>query len=330
MEGFATKVSESNDCDAAQIRKSSSSTVSRMYVEGYDTSLCGYDLFVAMKEQFGSCGKVLHVYIPGYARNSILNRFALIYLRGEDAEEKASKLNGSCMGGHTLVVEPYPFHADHLDHKFAPTRDADNEQSHLVSIEGYDTALPLDYVKSTLCNVLSRYTPLPVRRVMICELEKGVLCRAALVTVYGINVIERLLHLRGVIGMEDIELAGVSPPDPERGCTIDIRPKLPETSPPRTWVPHADPGLPKPPCLSHLLPHPWESGGGFFWNPETGVKFEIPASASTSRYAPEDLDPTLPKPWKGLVDNSSGYVYFWNTETGVTQWKRPSSETNVT
>ncbi|CAA7052010.1 unnamed protein product [Microthlaspi erraticum] len=108
-----------------------------------------------------------------------------------------------------------------------------------------------------------------------------------------------------------------------KGFNFD--PKLLETSPPRT-LPHADPGLPKPPCLSNLVPPAWK---GRVWNTETE---EIPASsafpASTSRYAPED--PSLPKPWKCLVDNSTGYGYFWNTETGVTQWQRPSSETNVT
>lgn len=41
------------------------------------------------------------------------------------------------------------------------------------------------------------------------------------------------------------------------------------------------------------------------------------------RYALED--PTLPKPWKGLVDRSTGYLYFWNTETNVTQYERPAA-----
>nr|CAD1834824.1 unnamed protein product [Ananas comosus var. bracteatus] len=40
------------------------------------------------------------------------------------------------------------------------------------------------------------------------------------------------------------------------------------------------------------------------------------------RYAPED--PTLPKPWRGLVDGSTGYLYYWNPETNVTQYERPS------
>lgn len=41
------------------------------------------------------------------------------------------------------------------------------------------------------------------------------------------------------------------------------------------------------------------------------------------RYAQED--PTLPTPWKGLVDRSTGYLYFWNTETNVTQYERPAA-----
>ncbi|XP_065878806.1 DEAD-box ATP-dependent RNA helicase 46 [Euphorbia lathyris] len=48
------------------------------------------------------------------------------------------------------------------------------------------------------------------------------------------------------------------------------------------------------------------------------------ATASAApRYAPED--PTLPKPWKGLVDGKTGYLYFWNPETNVTQYERPGS-----
>nr|CAD1834833.1 unnamed protein product [Ananas comosus var. bracteatus] len=35
-------------------------------------------------------------------------------------------------------------------------------------------------------------------------------------------------------------------------------------------------------------------------------------------------DPTLPKPWRGLVDGSTGYLYYWNPETNVTQYERPS------
>lgn len=47
------------------------------------------------------------------------------------------------------------------------------------------------------------------------------------------------------------------------------------------------------------------------------------AASSGPRYAPED--PTLPRPWRGLVDGKTGYLYFWNPETNVTQYERPIS-----
>nr|XP_043614476.1 DEAD-box ATP-dependent RNA helicase 14-like [Erigeron canadensis] len=45
-------------------------------------------------------------------------------------------------------------------------------------------------------------------------------------------------------------------------------------------------------------------------------------ATAAPRYAPED--PTLPKPWKGLVDGKTGYLYYWNPETNVTQYEKPS------
>lgn len=49
------------------------------------------------------------------------------------------------------------------------------------------------------------------------------------------------------------------------------------------------------------------------------------AAAATPgiHYAPDD--PTLPPPWKALVDGNTGYIYYWNTETNVTQYERPLS-----
>ncbi|KAK4744568.1 hypothetical protein SAY87_010880 [Trapa incisa] len=41
------------------------------------------------------------------------------------------------------------------------------------------------------------------------------------------------------------------------------------------------------------------------------------------RYAPDD--PTLPKPWKGLIDGSTGNLYYWNPETNLTQYEKPTS-----
>lgn len=45
------------------------------------------------------------------------------------------------------------------------------------------------------------------------------------------------------------------------------------------------------------------------------------AAAAAPRYAPHD--PTLPEPWRVLVDGSTGYIYYWNPETNVTQYERP-------
>ncbi|KAL5849062.1 hypothetical protein ACOSQ4_007075 [Xanthoceras sorbifolium] len=48
------------------------------------------------------------------------------------------------------------------------------------------------------------------------------------------------------------------------------------------------------------------------------------ASASMGpRYAPDD--PTLPKPWKGLIDGNTGILYYWNPETNVTQYEKPAT-----
>ncbi|XP_042502366.1 ATP-dependent RNA helicase-like protein DB10 [Macadamia integrifolia] len=51
------------------------------------------------------------------------------------------------------------------------------------------------------------------------------------------------------------------------------------------------------------------------------------APSSGPRYAPED--PTLPKPWRGLVDGNTGYLYYWNPETNVTQYERPVSSSHA-
>ncbi|XP_022855766.1 ATP-dependent RNA helicase-like protein DB10 isoform X2 [Olea europaea var. sylvestris] len=47
------------------------------------------------------------------------------------------------------------------------------------------------------------------------------------------------------------------------------------------------------------------------------------ASSTGVRYAPDD--PSLPKPWRALVDGKTGYLYFWNPETNVTQYERPAA-----
>ncbi|CAA7024158.1 unnamed protein product [Microthlaspi erraticum] len=330
MEGSATKVPELNDCDAAQIRKSR--IVSRIYVEGYDTSLSGYDFVASMRGHFSSCGEVVHVYIPGYTgyiEGTTLNRFSLIYLRGKGAEEKALKLSGSYSSeGHKLVVEPYPFHAKHRDHKFAPTRYADNKKRHVIFVGGYKAALNsdynLEYVKRMLLQERSK-----CGRVLDIDLheiwEGRSLSRYAFVEVEGIDAIEKLLQLDGceVEGLECIHSYRVAPP------VKDVPNSGNSSRTTRVMV--ATASLPKPPSVGYLLPFPWKcrvdrSRTGYLciWNSETGrIHYVRERSISSSEiiYAPKD--PNLPEPWKGLVDESNQYLYFWNKETNVTQYKRP-------
>ncbi|XP_015617273.1 DEAD-box ATP-dependent RNA helicase 40 isoform X2 [Oryza sativa Japonica Group] len=46
---------------------------------------------------------------------------------------------------------------------------------------------------------------------------------------------------------------------------------------------------------------------------------EAATDSSGPRYAPDD--PTLPAPWKGLIDGST--LYYWNPDTNETQYERP-------
>ncbi|XP_042467348.1 DEAD-box ATP-dependent RNA helicase 14-like [Zingiber officinale] len=36
--------------------------------------------------------------------------------------------------------------------------------------------------------------------------------------------------------------------------------------------------------------------------------------------------PTLPSPWRALIDDSTDYLYYWNSDTKVTQYERPVSK----
>lgn len=53
------------------------------------------------------------------------------------------------------------------------------------------------------------------------------------------------------------------------------------------------------------------------------ANIEAASPATGPRYAPDD--PNLPKPWKGLIDGSTGLIYYWNPETNITQYEKPAS-----
>jgi hypothetical protein len=40
-----------------------------------------------------------------------------------------------------------------------------------------------------------------------------------------------------------------------------------------------------------------------------------------ARYAP--VDPTLPQPWRALIDGNTGNIYYWNPTINITQYDKP-------
>uniref|UniRef100_A0A1J3CJT4 Nucleolin 1 n=1 Tax=Noccaea caerulescens TaxID=107243 RepID=A0A1J3CJT4_NOCCA len=225
MDESGIKGLESSNSDA-EIRESSS--VARICVEGYNPLLRAYDVHLGLRELFASCGEVIHVYIPGYVPNlsPVLNRFALVYIRGKRAEKKALKLSGVHMGGHigplSLVVKAYPFQAKYLgpdfDRILAATRDADNEGQRSMGVTGFDTSLPKCVVETTLLKHFSKCG----RVLEICAFyddeESKTLVPKAIAYVCGQDTVEKALQLGGcdVAGFENIHVyLVVGPPKRE-------------------------------------------------------------------------------------------------------------------
>ncbi|KAL0732666.1 hypothetical protein Bca4012_008875 [Brassica carinata] len=136
---------ELNGSDAA-IRKSF--RISRMSVEGYDTSSSRDEVEEALRKHFASREiKLIHASAPEVdERRTILCRYALIYLNEED-EEKALKFDGSDMRGRILRVAAYPFDSNHLEHFFAPTKAQDKYLQRTLFVTGFDTSLTKDDTK---------------------------------------------------------------------------------------------------------------------------------------------------------------------------------------
>jgi len=288
--------------------------VSRIYVVGYDIWLSAYELSISLRKHFASCGEVLHVHIPGYREcPSIvdgLSRFALVYLRGEGAEDKALELSGARLeliggsyssGENKLVVRPYPFGAKNPDRELASelarTRKIDKEDTCRMLVAGYDTSLPVPYLKKVLLKHFSRCGKVLF---LHCD-EEPLASRVAIVDIKGIHALEKALRLKSKEeGLENVKVCVVDHPSKNgalccNGPMMTWDPKFDATAP-------VDPSLPKPPPS--------------FWSKRPSIV----------RYAPED--PSLPKPWKALVDLGSGFKYFWNTETNDTQYNEPERDSD--
>ncbi|ESQ40555.1 hypothetical protein EUTSA_v10014517mg [Eutrema salsugineum] len=149
---------ELNGSDAA-IPESRRFRCARICVEGYDTLLPRDDVDTALRKHFASCGEIAHVSIRRNAgsdlsKSTYLNRYAMIYIVGEDAEEKALALSGSDVGGWTVLVDsasPYP--KDMSDDELAVIRAEDRYEGMCgarIVVRGYDDLLDADELMSTL------------------------------------------------------------------------------------------------------------------------------------------------------------------------------------
>ncbi|CAA7039776.1 unnamed protein product [Microthlaspi erraticum] len=178
----------------------SSSSIRRICVEGYDTSLAADDVHYALRKHFASCGEVVHVYIPTDVGTGLSNRFGFVYVRGEDAEEKALGLSGSDMGGRIVMAKAYPFHETYLDRELAPIRAAECQlgswRQRVIGVTGYDTRLSTDYAKSMLIEHFSSCGHV-VTVSLGQDTSADPLDRIALLFMAGEDATEKVLQLSG-------------------------------------------------------------------------------------------------------------------------------------
>ncbi|CAN6902003.1 unnamed protein product [Brassica oleracea] len=177
---------ELNGCDA-EIRES---RISRIAVEGYDTSLPREDVDGALREHFASCGNIIHVYVPIDENSGTLCRYALVYVNEED-EEKALRLDGSDMGGQILRIKSYPFHENHLENDLAPMKDVKvYRPQQTLKVTGYDTSLPVE-------DILEKYFSSHGSFVYQDETASGAIKTKAYIYVRGPDAVDKALELSG-------------------------------------------------------------------------------------------------------------------------------------
>ncbi|CAN7096586.1 unnamed protein product [Brassica rapa subsp. narinosa] len=196
-------------------------SISRIAVEGYDTSLPRVDVDGALREHFASCGNIIHVHVPIDENSGTLCRFvassssliaqinccltikstcfllfyryALIYVNEED-EEKALSLDGSDMGGRILKIQSYAFHQNHLENFFDPMiEDKAYRIQHTILVTCDDISLPIDVIKTELEKYFSAIGSLVYPDVT----ESGAIKTLADVYVRGHEGVEKALERSG-------------------------------------------------------------------------------------------------------------------------------------
>ncbi|CAA7039742.1 unnamed protein product [Microthlaspi erraticum] len=210
----------------ADIRKSSSSSIRRIYVEGYDTSLRTFDVALSLREHFASCGEILHIDIHPDLGSGLLNRFGFIYVNGEGAVEKVLGLGGSEMGEPNVVTKAYPFRETHYDLDLAPIKAPESRRGDIIRricVEGYDTSLPAVDVKRILISHFATCGEL-VHVYIPTDVGSGRLNRFGFVYVRGEGAEKRMLRLSGSVMGEEWSVDAMSYPFRETDLSIALAP----------------------------------------------------------------------------------------------------------
>ncbi|CAH2046901.1 unnamed protein product [Thlaspi arvense] len=134
--------------DAAMEAYLKSSRMPRISVEGYDTSVPQEDIKKALTDHFALCGEVFNVI---FSQGRVGRAFVI--LRGDGAEEKALQLDGSDVGGWSARVKVTP-EEDEETRRYRATLTRETHEDRRfrfgITVEGYDTSVPADELKSTL------------------------------------------------------------------------------------------------------------------------------------------------------------------------------------
>ncbi|KAG7549357.1 RNA-binding domain superfamily [Arabidopsis thaliana x Arabidopsis arenosa] len=118
------------------------STKTTISVEGYDTRLREYTLKLALEKHFASCGKITTIYVPRDYKRGILKNVAFMWIKGDDAEEKALQLSGTDVGGWTAIVKPAPWQKEIMD-PWCPAMLSKHETQRYILIILSDLAIKL-------------------------------------------------------------------------------------------------------------------------------------------------------------------------------------------
>ncbi|KAL0732801.1 hypothetical protein Bca4012_009011 [Brassica carinata] len=217
MKGLEGLESEGSD---AKIRKSS---IRRISVEGYDTSLGMEDVDEALRKHFASCGKIIHVSIPRNNEWTVLCKYAFVYFNEED-EEKALRLDGSDMGGQILQIKSYPFHETYLNDVLDPMKEARiRMHQHTLKVTGYDNSLPLDDVETEIEKYFSAYGSLVYHH---HKTSSGATKIKAYISLNGLEAVDKALELSGrSVGGLNLVVTKVEPipKNPEKSGYIPPR-----------------------------------------------------------------------------------------------------------